>query len=96
MGIALAVSLGAGGVFAWQGMSAGPGGNPAMAVVRAMENSTSAAAEPIFGHSAESLSAALAPKGYRIESPDRTLEDIAKASEKTGIDLIRDIAAVRK
>ncbi len=96
MAIALGISLLAGAGFAWQGMSGGPGGNPAMAVIQAMGKSPLAAAAPVFGHTPDSLGAALAEKGYKIEAPDKTLDEIATASGKSGIDIIRDIAALRK
>jgi hypothetical protein len=96
MMIALAVSIVAAGIYAWQGATAAGGGNPAIALANAVQTSALSTVAPVFGHTPESLTTALTEKGYTIAGADSKLGDIAKASGKEGFDLIRDIAALKK
>jgi len=96
MAIALVISLAAAGYYAWEGTTGDPGGNPAMALVQTMQTKALATLAPVFGHTGESLAAALVAKGYTVESADKTLAEVAKASGKDNFDIIRDIVSVKK
>jgi hypothetical protein len=96
MAAALVICLAAAGYYAWEGAQGGASGNPVMALANAMQSKSLSIVAPVFGHTGDSLSAALTAKGYKIVSVDTTLADVAKASEKQGFDLIRDIVAVKK
>ena len=96
MAVSLALCLLAGGYYAWQGAQAGAGGNPAMILAAAIQTSSLSTMAPVFGHTPESLSAALTEKGYKIDAPATTLGDIAVASGKDRFDLIRDIVSLKK
>lgn len=93
---ALVISLAAGGFYAWEGSQAGAGGNPAIVLANAMQTSPLATVAPVFGHTPESMMAALVAKGYKIDNADKKLGEIAKASDKDAFDIIRDIAALKK
>jgi hypothetical protein len=95
MAIALVVSLVAGGVFAYQGMSGNAaGGNPAMALVSIVQTRSLATIAPVFGHTGDSLKAALIAKGYTIASVDISLAEIIKQSGKDSFEVIADLAAL--
>jgi hypothetical protein len=96
MAVSLVVCLVAGGYYAWEGAQAGPGGNPAMVLAGAMQASSLATVAPVFGHTPESLSAALTEKGYKVETPEKSLGEIGTASGKDRFDIIRDIVSVKK
>jgi hypothetical protein len=96
MTIALAISLVAAGFFAWEGANATGGGNPAMALVRQVQNSTLANVAPLYGHTGDTLIAALTEKGYKIASADTTIDAIATASGKDSMGMLADLASVKK
>lgn len=96
MALALVISIAAGVFYAWAGAQGGPGGNPAMALASVMQANTLTAVAPLFGHTAESMTTALASKGYKVEGPDKTLGAIAAASGKDRFDIIRDLVAAKK
>lgn len=96
MTVALLAGVGGAGVYAWQGASGGPGGNPMVAVAMVIQKSSLATAAPLFGHTPESLNNALTAKGYKISTNETKLADIALASDKETVALLRDLAAVAK
>ncbi len=96
MVVSLVVCLVAGGYYAWEGAQGGPGGNPAMVLASAMQTSSLATVAPVFGHTPDSLSAALTDKGYKVEAPEKSLGEISTASGKDRFDIIRDIVSVKK
>ena len=96
MVVALLISLAGAGYYAWEGLQGGDGGNPVMALANAMQTSPLSTVAPIFGHTGDSLAAALTARGYKIASIEATLGAVAQASGKQNFDLIRDIVAVKK
>ncbi len=72
------------------------GGNPAVALATAVENSTIAEVSPVFNLTPEELTAAVTKAGFTISSPDKAIKDIATESGKDGFDLIRVIVAAKK
>ena len=100
MTVSLVAGLAGGLVFAWPaltsaGGSAG-GGNPLRAIGAALEKGPLKIVAPVFGHDGESLAAVLKEKGYVVASVDETLEAIAKASGKGGMEIVGAVAAARK
>lgn len=93
---ALAICLVSGGYYAWQGAQGGAGGNPAMALVGALQASALTTLAPVFGHTPESMTSALADRGYKVESPDKTITEIAAASGKDRFEIIRDLVDLKK
>jgi hypothetical protein len=96
MAIALVLSLAAGGFYAWEGAQGGAGGNPMMAIANAMQSSSVSTVAPIFELTPTELTAALTAKGYKVDSPDSKIGDIAKASGKDGFAIIGDITSAKK
>jgi hypothetical protein len=96
--IALGLSLVAGLAFAIPaGMTTNTGGgNPIRGIARALENSSLATVAPVFGHDVTSLTALLSAAGYTISAPDQTLDAIAKASGKNGMEILTAIVAAKK
>ncbi|MEI2384571.1 DUF4405 domain-containing protein [Breoghania sp. JC706] len=93
MGIALALSIVAAAIFMIPA-SGGSSGNPLVAVMGKLQASSVETVAPIFGHTGESLAAALKAKGYTVASTQMTLDDVAKASGKSGIDMARTLGSI--
>ena len=91
----LVLSLAAGGVFAYQGMS-GSSGNPMFAVLNAVGKSSIAEVAAIFDTTPEALNEALKEKGYKIDNPQASLSDIAAASGRPQMALMADLASLGK
>ncbi|MFZ1772452.1 MAG: DUF4405 domain-containing protein [Rhizobiaceae bacterium] len=99
MAFSLVLGLAGGLAFAWPALTstqAASGGNPIRAIGAALEKSQLKIVAPVFGHDGASLAAVLTAKGYTVASVDQTLEDIAKASGKGGMDIVGAVAAARK
>jgi hypothetical protein len=98
MAIASGLSLAAAVAFAVPAMTetAGAGGNPLVAVSQAITGSTVANVAPLFGHTPETLSAALQEKGLTVSSTETTIADVAKASGIGERDMISYLASSRK
>lgn len=92
MWIALAVSTVAAAAFVIPSMGtgegAGPGGRPAAFALSnmVMKGSVSEVAA-VLDVSTETLSGALAAKGYAVTSPDQSLDEIAGASGRSAMDV---------
>ncbi|PTW55762.1 hypothetical protein C8N35_11287 [Breoghania corrubedonensis] len=93
MGIALALSVVAAVAFMVPSGSQSSG-NPMVAVLGKLQASSVETVAPVFGHTGESLAEALKAKGYTVTSTDVTLNDVAKASGKTGFDLARTLGSI--
>ena len=96
MAAALAVSVVAGIAFAYPAMTADSNVSPRRAVFQAFENGSIAHVAPLFGHDAESLSAVLKEKGYKLDSADISVRKLARASGKSPMAVIAEIASARK
>ena len=94
MGLALAASLAASAYFVvpvMTGTTTGPsggGGRPDLAILRAVQSAPISAVAPVFGHDAEGFSEALRAKGFKVESADQSLEQVAQASGKSTRDIM--------
>ena len=88
MAIAMALSLVAAAVFLIPSDQPG-GGPPHVALARQMMKAPLAAAAPALGAQTEALAARLSAAGFTVGDPQQSLGDIAKASGKTDVDLIR-------
>lgn len=99
MMIAMVLSLAGALAFAWPAMTstqAAGGGNPIRGIAMQMEGAKLSVVAPLFGHDGASLQAALAEKGLAVTSPDQTIDEIAKASGKDGMDVLGTVIGLKK
>ena len=95
MAIALALSLVAALAFMVQSSNGPRGsGNPMVAALSKVQQHSLNTVAPAFGHTGESLAAALTARGYTVVSGDVTLDEIAKASGKSSFDMARTLGAI--
>ncbi|WP_248304678.1 DUF4405 domain-containing protein [Breoghania sp. L-A4] len=90
MAVALAVSVIAAVPFAWPTSGDAPSGNPMVMVLRSVQSSPLEAVAPVFGHTRETLVAALEQNGYSVPLDALNLQQVAAANGKSD----RDIAGV--
>lgn len=89
MPIALLASFAVAGVFAYEGMSGGTGGNPMMAVVAKLESAPLAALAPVLGTDETTLMHALVNGGISEAKPSDTVKDLATRSGLDEFDILR-------
>lgn len=73
----------------------GTGGRPDMAVLRAVQSAPITAVAPIFGHDAEGFAEALRARGFSVDSPEQSLNDVAEASGKSAREIMVSLPAAR-
>lgn len=71
--------------------SSGSGGNPAFRVARLMTDSPLITVAPLLKQSPEALQDKILQLGYRIESPQDSLEKIAATSGANGMKLLTEL-----
>ena len=74
--------------------SSGPGGNPVMALAGAFANGTVGEVAPLLKKSPEQVTEILTKAGYTVAA-DKSLNDIAKQSGKTGRDIVFAVVNAR-
>ncbi len=79
----------------WNAAGGTGGGRPDMAVLRAVQSAPITAVAPIFGHDAEGFAEALRAKGFSVESPEQSLNDVAEASGKSAREIMVSLPAAR-
>lgn len=95
-----AVSLVAAIAFAWPAItgtaSGGRGGPPPLALMNSVLASPVAEVAPILNLTPDELAAGLTSAGYAVTDATATLADIAKAANKTGMDLVGALNGMKK
>lgn len=88
MAIALAVSLAAGGIYAYEGLSRSSGGNPAMALARAAQSAPISALAPVLGLGEEAALQRLGAAGLPSVQPAESLAAIAGRTGRNPFELL--------
>lgn len=96
MAVAMIASLAMALAFVIPTMGEEHGGPPQRVLFQVFENGTITQIAPLFGHTADSLTAVLKEKGYTVTSADQSVKDVAKTSNKAPFDLVRVIASVKR
>ncbi len=96
MAVAGALSLAAALVFVVPAIVSPSGPPPERALVQLLPSRTIAQVAPLFGHSGETLGAALAAGGLTVASPDDTLATVADASGATTSRVLSVALAAKK
>jgi len=96
MTIALALSVIASVPFAMPSSDGGSGGNPMVAVAGAVQNAPVTAVAALYGKTPADMMGALEAQGLTVTSPDQTLLEVARASGKSGRDVISALARVAR
>ena len=95
-----AVSLVAALAFAWPAITGtatgGRGGPPPLALMNSVLASPVAEVAPILNLTPDELAAGLTSAGYAVTDATVTLADIAKAANKTGMDLVGALNGLKK
>lgn len=93
MAVALALSLAAGGVYAYQGLSRSSGGNPAMLLARAAQSAPISALAPVLALDEAAAAKRLADAGIASVQPG---ESLAAVAARTGRNPFELLAALTK
>lgn len=96
MAVAGALSLAAAMVFVLPALVSPSGPPPERAIIQLLPSRTVAQAAPLFGHTGETLTAALSAGGLTVASADDTLVKVAEASGATTSKVLSVALAAKK